>query len=83
MSSTTSAIIIDTTEILTVFLDDLNAKQDYDTSDKNWYIVLNITLDVEVEFTIGDELIGKIFDFLSDIVTVTNWSVRELSNSSK
>ena len=66
MSSTTSAMIIDTTETSTVFSYDLNSTQAYDTPHKNTTIVLNITLDVDLEFTIGDELIEKIFDFLSD-----------------
>ena len=66
MSSTTSAMIIDTTETSTVFSYDLNSTQAYDTPHKNTTIVLNNTLDVDLEFTIGDELIEKIFDFLSD-----------------
>ena len=65
MSSTTSPMIIDTTEISTVFFDDLNSTQAYDTSNRNNTIVFNITLDVAVEFTFGDELIVKIFNFLT------------------
>jgi hypothetical protein len=68
VSSTTYSMSINTTQLSTVISDNLEPTKASETIDNNHTYAFNISLDVELELTVDEEVLEIFFCFLTDKV---------------